>query len=251
MIQSHASLDKPALVVGHRGARGLAPENTIAAFELGRNLGADIIELDVHVSNDGHVVVMHDSMVDRTTDGSGAIADMSVGEIKTLDAGSWFEARFAGERVPTLVETLEWSAGQVPLAIELKGGFELGLVEKVIERLWHYDMANNVILISFDHRALQHVKALSSEVRTGILYSARMVDTVAVARQAGADALHPNWHWVDAELIREAHVAGLSVSVWTVNEPEDMRALIDMGVDSIGTDYPDRLAIVLKERNQT
>ena len=251
MIQIHRAANKRILVMGHRGARGLAPENTIASFETARKIGVDFVELDVHMSKDDHIVVMHDATVDRTTDGHGYIKDKSLSEIKTLDAGSWFDPHYTGEGVPTLTEVLEWSKGEMPLAIELKGGFEQGMVHKVIDLLWRYDMANEVILISFDHRSLQHVKALSPEIRTGLLYAARLVDSVAVARSSGADALHPSWKYVDRELAREAHTAGLALSTWTVNEPADMRNLIEMGVDSIGTDYPDRLVAVAEEMDQT
>ena len=119
---------------------------------------------------------------------------MSLSEIKALDAGSWFDPRYAGERVPTLEEILEWSegGGGMPLVIELKGGFEQGLVHRVVDLLWRYNAVDEAIVISFNYRALQHVKALSPEIRTGILYVAWLVDPIAVARGAVADALHPN-----------------------------------------------------------
>ena len=250
MIQTLKAANRRILVMGHRGARGLAPENTIASFETARKIGVDFVELDVHVSKDAHLIVMHDARVDRTTDGHGYIKEMSLSEIKALDAGSRFDPRYTGEMVPTLAEILEWSGGGMPLVIELKGGFEQGLVQKVIDLLWRYGVANEAILISFDHRALQHVKALSPEIRTGLLYVARLADPIAVARGSVADALHLNWNYVDHALVREAHAAGLALSAWTVNEPENMRTLIEMGVDSIATDYPDRLVAVAEEIDQ-
>jgi len=243
--------DGPARIVGHRGARGLAPENTLASFQVARDLGADLLELDVHLSKDGHLIVMHDPTVDRTSDGHGALKQMTLAEIKALDAGGWFDARFAGERAPTLPEVLEWSTSETELLIEMKGGFDQGLVPKLVDLVWESDRAADVTLISFDHRALQHVKALSPEIRTGMLYVARLVDSVAVARGVGVEALHPNWNYVDSDLLREAHAAGLSVSTWTVNEPEIMRVLIEMGVDSIATDYPDRLTAVIRDTPTT
>ena len=146
---------------------------------------------------------------------------------------------------------LEWSEGELGLVIELKGGFEQALVPKVVDLIWKQDRVSQVILISFNHRAIQHVKALSPEIRTGILYVARLVNSVAVARDVGADALHPNYNYVDPDLVREAHTAGLAVSTWTVNEPESMGRLIEMGVDSIATDYPDRLVAVLRNMPRT
>ena len=246
-MQTRKAIDGPVLVVGHRGARGLAPENTIASFDTARQIGVDWVELDVHVSRDDQLVVMHDATVDRTTDGHGYLRDMTLAEIKALDAGEWFDSRFAGQKVPTLPEVLEWSEGELGLVIELKGGFQQGLVPKVVDLLWKHDRVDQVILISFNHRAIQHVKALSPEIRAGILYVARLVNSVAVARDVGADALHPNYNYVDPDLVHEAHTAGLAVSTWTVNDPEIMSKLIDMGIDSIATDYPDRLMAVAHE----
>jgi glycerophosphoryl diester phosphodiesterase len=246
-MQIERPADGPALIVGHRGARGLAPENTIASFETARQIGVDWVELDVHVSKDDQLVVMHDATVDRTTDGHGYLRDMTLSEIRGLDAGSWFDSRFAGQKVPTLPEVLEWGKGEPGLVIELKGGFQQALVPKVVDLIWNHDRVSQVILISFNHRAIQHVKALRPEIRTGILYVARLVNSVAVARDVGADALHPNYNYVDPDLVHEAHTAGLAVSTWTVNEPEIMGKLVEMGVDSIATDYPDRLVAVVED----
>jgi len=246
-MQTRKTAAGPVLVVGHRGARGLAPENTIASFDTARRIGVDWVELDVHVSKDDHLVVMHDAAVDRTTDGHGYLRDMTLSEIKALDAGGWFDSRFVGQKVPTLPEVLEWSEGELGLVIELKGGFQQGLVPKVVDLLWKHDRVDQVILISFNHRAIQHVQALGPEIRTGILYVARLVNSVAVARDVGADALHPNYNYVDLDLVNEAHTAGLAVSTWTVNEPEPIRGLIEMGVDSIATDYPDRMVDMIRE----
>ena len=112
----------PVIRVGHRGAKGHAPENTLAAFQRGLELGAQVVETDVHLSSDGEVVVIHDHTVDRTTNGKGYVKDMSLAELKQLDAGAWFDSRFQGQRILTLAELLEWAHPRVPVAIEIKNG---------------------------------------------------------------------------------------------------------------------------------
>ena len=225
---------------------GYAPENTMASFKKGLALGADLIELDVHLSADGHLVVIHDPTVDRTTDGRGYVKDMTLAQLKKLDAGSWFGPEFAGERIPTLAEVLEWARGRVGLVIEIKNGpvFYPGIEEKVIEALEAYDMEEEVIVISFDHRCVRRVKELRPGIATGILYVGRLADPTAAARAAMADAIHPKADYLTAEDVSEAHLAGLAVSTWTVNDPSQMGEFIEMGVDSIGTNYPDLLGSV-------
>jgi len=246
MIKLRPIEGEGALIVGHRGAMGYAPENTIASFEKGLALGADLIELDVHLSADGRLVVIHDPTVDRTTDGSGYVRDMALAQLKKLDVGSWFAPGFAGERIPTLAEVLEWARGRIGLAIEIKNGpvFYPGIEEKVVEALEAYGMEEEVIVISFDHRCVRRVKELRPGIATGILYVGRLADPVAAARAALADAIHPKADYLTAEDIQEAHGAGLAVSTWTVNAPSQMREFIEMGVDSIGTNYPDLLPSV-------
>jgi glycerophosphoryl diester phosphodiesterase len=235
------------LIIGHRGAMGHAPENTMASFAMGLAMGADAIELDVHLSANGHLVVIHDSSVDRTTNGSGYIKDLTLAEIKSLDAGSWYGPEFAGERIPTLDEVLAWAKGRISLVIEIKNSpvFYPGIEEKVVEALKAHGMEDAAVVISFDHRSVKKVKELRPGIATGILYVARPVDAVSMARTARADAIHPNVGYLTAETVGEAHRAGLAVSTWIVNDPLQMRKLADMGVDSVGTNYPDRLCSAL------
>ena len=237
----------PVLRVGHRGARGHAPENTFASFTRGLELGVSVVETDVHLSRDGEVVVIHDHTVDRTTNGKGYVKDMTVAELKQLDAGAWFDApsggvgRYAGERIPTLAELLEWAKPRVPLAIEIKNGplYYPGVAAKVIGLLRQYDMLKQAILISFDHFVLREARIIEPEVATGVLYAGRLVDPVHAALEAGAAALHPQWAYVTRDLVEVAHAANLAVSPWCPNDVETLRGLDQMGVDSIGTDYPE------------
>jgi glycerophosphoryl diester phosphodiesterase len=245
-------------VVGHRGAMGHCPENTMASFQRALDLGADWIELDVHLSRDGALVVIHDETVDRTTDGHGLVQQHSLAELKRLDAGAWFGAQFAGERLPSLDEVLEWARDHnTVLDVEIKNApiFYDGIEEAVVQALDRFDMAEQVIVISFDHRAVQRVKALDERVSTGVLYSGRPADGgIGLARAARADALLPHWAFVTPSDVQEAHSAGLAVAPWESSDPDVVRRLLAAGVDAIGTNYPDRLSRLLaawRERGDT
>jgi glycerophosphoryl diester phosphodiesterase len=235
---------RPVLRVGHRGARGLAPENTLASFNRGAELRVDVVETDVHLSRDGQVVIIHDETVDRTTNGHGLVKDMTVAELKELDAGSWFDPKFAGEQIPTLAELCQWAQGRMPLAIEIKNGpiYYTGIAGKVIGLLREYDMLRQAILISFDHFVLREAKMIAPEVAAGLLYVGRLIDPVGAAHAAGANAIHPHWSFATPDLIQTAHDAGLAISPWTANDLPTLRALDQIGVDSIATDYPDLFA---------
>src|SRR5919197_5083274 len=228
------------LVVGHRGAMGYAPENTLASFELAVEQGADVVELDVHLSRDGEVVVMHDERLERTTDGRGLVAEHSLAELRRLDAGAWFEPRFGGQRIPTLDEVLAWARERTPLAIEIKNApiFYDGIEAKVVELLARHGMRERALVISFDHHALRRVRELDPAVETGVLYACRPVDAPALARAAGARLLEPHWSFLTPQDVDAAHAAGLRVSTWTVSASELPR-LVAMGVDGIATNEPD------------
>ncbi len=180
-------------VVGHRGAMGHAPENTLASFRKGFELGAPLLELDVHMSADAQLVVIHDETVDRTTNGSGRVVELSATEIRRLDAGSWFGSAFAGEPVPMLDEILEWRHGRVGLVIELKLGpvWYPGIEEGLVRLLRQHGAEAEVLVISFDHFAARRVKVLAPAVKTAVMYGGRPIDAVAMARAAHADAVYP------------------------------------------------------------
>jgi glycerophosphoryl diester phosphodiesterase len=231
-------------IVGHRGAAGCAPENTRAAWNEGLAQRADVIELDVQLSADGQVVVFHDDFLDRTTDGSGLVGDQSLAQLRALDAGSWFDARFAGEQIPTLQEALDWARERVPLFIELKYlghtdpavpgpvSLEAAVVRQVVEQ----GMVERVMLISFNHPALQRVRALAQGLATGVLHAGGMTDPVRLARELGANAVMPLWSLVTAREVDLCHAAGLAVNAWGAGA--DYAALLAAGVDCVNADYP-------------
>jgi len=231
----------PLLRVGHRGAKGHAPENTAISFSVAAGMGVNVVETDVHLSKDGEVVLIHDHMVDRTTDGHGYVKDLTLDELKKLDAGSWYDARFAGERILTLDELLSWARDRIAVAIEIKNGpiYYPDIVAQTIAALRRHGMTRQAILISFDHLALREAKQIAPEIVTGILYVGGLADPVAAARAAGADALHPHWAYVTPELVQTVHAAGLALSPWNPNDLPTIRMLSQMGVDSVGTDYPE------------
>ena len=234
-------------VVGHRGAMGHAPENTMAAFRKGVELGARMLELDVMLTRDGRLVVIHDDTIDRTTDGRGAVAELTADEICCHDAGRWYGAAFAGERVPLLGEVLDWARGRAHPVIELKWGsaWQPGIEAVLVADLRAHDAVGEVLVISSDHHAVRQVKALAPAVATAIMYGGRPVDPVAMARAAGADAVRPG-HWlVTAEDIALLHAAGLAVIPWTVNDEASMRRMVGLGVDGFSSNYPDLLARIL------
>ena len=235
-------------IFGHRGAMGYAPENTLASFDLAIQQGVQAIELDVHLTADGEVVVIHDPVLDRTTDGQGMVGEKTLAELKTLDVGAHFGAQFAGQRIPTLGETLAWARGTCVLDIEIKGGPwpYPGLEEKVVSLVRQHQMADQVIVISFDHPTVARVKALAPEIATGTLWSCRPVDPVAVAQAAGANAMLPFWAFCDRDTVERAHAAGLSVHPWATSEPRVIDRLIEMGVDSICSNHPDVVGEALR-----
>ncbi len=235
------------LIVAHRGASAIAPENTLAAFRAAIDLGADVIELDVQRSADGHLIVIHDPTVDRTTDGRGAVAAHAIGALKALDAGRWFSPRFAGERLPTLRQAVEELGKAAGLFIEIKQGplFNDGIEAAVAAVIRDADLAARCEVSSFDHSSVRRIKAHLPEVPCGILYEARLIDPFGAARLAGAEALHPNWTLITPDFVEEAHQRGHAVVAWTVNEEDAMTRLAASGVDAIVTDLPDVLRRVL------
>jgi glycerophosphoryl diester phosphodiesterase len=235
----------------HRGASRDTPENTLAAFRLAREMGADGVELDVQVSKDGEAVVIHDFMVDATTDSRGAVKNKTLAELKKLDAGSWFDARFAGEPIPTLEEVIIVLGHQLLLNIELKAkGFgNAHLVAEVVRLIEDHNLVHRTIVSSFNPLALRRVKKLNPRISTGLIYSfdlpAHPLRTLFLLL-ANADALHPEKHLITQEYVDWARERGHCVNAWTVDEPAEMKRLIALGVDGIITNRPDVLREVLE-----
>jgi glycerophosphoryl diester phosphodiesterase len=237
----------------HRGASHDAPQNTLAAFHLAREMGADGVELDVQTSRDGEAVVIHDFTVDATTDGQGAVKDKTLAELKELDAGSWFDVRFAGQRIPTLQEVIVEIGHQLLLNVELKtrGFSNTDLAAEVVRLIEDHNLVHRTIVSSFNPFALRQVKRLNPRINTGLLYHfdlpANLFRTLLLLL-TDPDALHPEKHLVTQEYMTWAKEKGYRVNVWTVDEPAEMERFIALGVDGIITNRPDVLRKVLEGR---
>ena len=250
------------VVHGHRGAAGLAPENTLAAFREAMALGVDALEMDLHVTRDGEVVIIHDETLDRTTDGQGSIADLTLEQIKHRDVGSKFAPAFRGERIPTLQEVIELikASGNTRIRMDLEMKFGEGqegrpadFEERVLEVLRETGFVERVNVISFHHPSLGKVKALEPKIRTGLLEGGQQSprDPVGLVRQYRADYYFPKFRQVTAALVVALHDAGIPIVPWTVNEAAEMQRLMSLGIgnrtgDGIATDFPDRLLKLLK-----
>lgn len=240
------------LNIAHRGASRVAPENTLAAFHTALALGADGVELDVRLSVDGVPVVIHDATVDATTDGTGRVDALTLAQLKQLDAGSSFRPTFAGERIPTLAETLEALGDSLLFNIELKGGdpFDHGLEQRVVDLIEGSSAEGQVLLSSFSPFALRRIQQRNPHIPTGLLYTCsrwRLVVRLAHAVMLRpAAALHPCHAIVNPDLIAWARARSMRVHVWTTDDVADLRRLISWGVDGIITNAPDRLRELLE-----
>jgi glycerophosphoryl diester phosphodiesterase len=239
------------LNIAHQGASAYAPGNTLAAFRLALEMGADGFELDIMLSADGHLVVIHDDTVDRTTHGSGPVRQKTLAELKALDAGTRFEARFAGERIPTLQEVFDLVAGNRAFVnVELKADSlkSDGLEEKLAALIRRYDLGERLLISSFNPFALWRMRRLAPDLPLALLYAENMPVHLRnrwLAFLSRPDALNPSLRMATQEHVRWAKSKGYRLYVWTVDEEPEMRRLIALGVDGIITNKPDLLRQVL------
>jgi glycerophosphoryl diester phosphodiesterase len=230
------------LLIAHRGASGHAPENTLAAFKKAVTLGASFIETDLQLSRDARLVAIHDETVNRTTNGKGAVHDLTLAELRRLDAGSWFGSEFAGERIPTLEEILDFAKKyDVIYYLEMKPGGAFGGEHALIGSLRASGEIARTIVISFDAAILANVRKIEPTVMTGLLYDGQIEKPIDQALQVGARQLAVRGDLVSPALLTAARAKDLQVVCWTVNNAAHMRLLMDAGVDGIMSDYPDRL----------
>jgi glycerophosphoryl diester phosphodiesterase len=226
-------------IIAHRGASGTRPENTLPAFARAVALGADMVELDVQCTRDGEVVVMHDAALDRTTNGRGPVAARTLAEVRSLDAGRWFDPAFAGTTVPTLAEVL--AAVPIAVNVELKAGRDDDLEPRTLAVVAAAGAASRVVFSSFDAARLVRLRDLSSDAAIAVLWTrARIAAALRLAERVGARALHIRKEAVSAEGVRDAASSGLETRAWTVNEPADFARLERLGVGAVFTDFPER-----------
>ncbi|MFQ6147354.1 glycerophosphodiester phosphodiesterase [Streptomyces seoulensis] len=215
------------LTIGHRGVMGVEPENTLRSFVAAQQAGLDVIELDLHLSKDGALVVMHDAEVDRTTDGSGAIADKTLAELRTLDAGH-------GERIPLFEEVLD--AVDAPLQAEIKDAAAARTLAEVMHRR---DLLSRVEVLSFHDEALTEVARLVPGVRTALVADHYGPEVVGRATAAGAGTLVLNIRRLTLETVEHARAANLRIIGWVVNTLDQLRLVRALELDGATTDYPE------------
>ena len=240
------------LVIAHRGASGNAPENTLAAFRKAVSLGANFIETDLQLSRDARFVAIHDDTVNRTTNGSGSVHELCLADLRKLDAGSWFGSEFAGERIPTLEEILEFSKkNDVVFYLEIKPGGAWGGEHGLIGALRESGEIPRVVVISFDAAIVTNIRKIEPTLMTGLLYDGQIQDPLDKAVEIGARQLAVRGDLVTPAMIAAAKKKDLQVVCWTVNHPAHMRMLAAAGVDGIMSDYPDRLVAAVKKETET
>ncbi|MBD2869378.1 glycerophosphodiester phosphodiesterase [Paenibacillus arenilitoris] len=230
------------LIVAHRGASGYAPENTMASFELAELMAADYIELDVRLSKDGELAVIHDVKVDRTTNGSGFVHDYAMNELRRMDAGSFYDPGYSGETISTLGEVLDRFGGRIGLLIETKDPHLYpGLEQKLAEELKRHGRLDKVVLQSFDFDSTKRMHELMPDVPVAVLIhkdkhplSDEALDELA----SYASYINYNFEQLDRKLVAEIHERGRKVMAWTIRREKDMKWMKKLGVDGIITDFP-------------
>lgn len=230
------------LVFAHRGASAYAPMNTLPAFELAVQQGADGIELDVHQTRDAQVIVMHNDSVDDTTNGHGAVANLTLAEIKALDAGEWFNPIFKGTPVPTLDEVFATVGAKLIINVEIKffGTNTNGIEQLVADKISHFGLKQRVIVSSFNPLVLINFRQIMPDVPLGYLFTQDLPTwPIMTLRKLTYEATHPHEDIISAEYMQNAKAKQYRVNVWTVNDPVRAAELAQLGVDGIICDNPD------------
>jgi glycerophosphoryl diester phosphodiesterase len=247
----------PPLVIAHRGDSAHRPENTLASFASALELGVDLVEMDVQLTRDGAVVVIHDASVDRTTDGSGRVGQLTLAELRRLSAGYplRFGSAYAGERVPTLAEALGLLRDRARAMIEIKGDSvtsdaEGGIEALAVSEVRRAGMERDVALISFDRRALIRCRELAPEIARGHVFErGQPGEFLAGAREAACEVVMPHKRLLSDELRDRAREAGIKVATWVVDEPEELAALARYDLFGIGSNRPGPLLDALRGEN--
>ena len=226
--------------MAHRGASGLAPENTLSALELAIEFGADYAEIDVHLTRDEQVVLLHDMSLNRTTNESGKIWNHDWNKVAKLDAGSWFHSKFSSERIPTLREVIDQVRNRLKLNIEIKlSSKQKNLADRVVQVLEEEEFVDDCMITSFDPKSVNRVLEINSNMTTGLITHSGIPPNL---ENGVFDA------FICHATIADRDRAGKKIIVWTVNQETKMKRFIKMGVDGLITDRPDRLQNVLNRK---
>ncbi|MEH7076145.1 glycerophosphodiester phosphodiesterase [Neobacillus drentensis] len=239
--------DKSPLKIGHRGAAGYCPENTLSSFRKAIELGADYLELDIQMTKDGELVVIHDTTVNRTTNGKGRVKDFTIREIQGLDAGSWFDCKYTGEKIPTLSEVFDEFTGKIGFLLELKKpALYPQIEEKLVEELKKRKLTSGdgqIIVQSFDRDALKHFHKLLPSIPIGVLVKNTGIKMISnknlKAFKNYVTFINPKITMVNKRIIKRIHHYGFKTIIWTVNKKNDRKTLKKLQVEGIISDYPD------------
>ncbi len=225
----------------HRGASGHAPENTLAALKLAVALGADMAEIDVQQTADGQLVLFHDETLERTSTGTGLLAERTLTELRVLDAGSWFSQHCAGEKIPTLVEAISAVRGCLSLNIELKADSSApGMLDRLLATIADQDFADHCVVTSFDHALIDDLVSREPDFATGYIVGREGLPVDAF--RSKVDVLSLEKSLIEEAELEFATAAGKAVHAWTVNDAEEMSRLVALGVGGVITNYPDRFS---------
>jgi glycerophosphoryl diester phosphodiesterase len=245
----------PPLIIAHRGDSAHRPENTLASFASALEVGADLVELDVQLTRDGHPVIIHDPPVDRTTDGQGPVSGHSLAELRRLSAGyhARFDSAYAGERVPTLAEVLGFLRGRCRVMIEIKpeavtADAEGGVEALTVAAVRQASMEKDVALISFSRTALLRCRSLGPEILRGhLFFEGEPGDVIAGAREIGSELVMPHKAMLSVDLRDRGREAGLKMATWVVDDPEELQALAPFDLYGVGSNRPGVLLEALSE----
>lgn len=211
-------------IIAHRGASYFEPENTLRAYKRAIEMGADFIEVDVRMSKDKELIIMHDADISRTTNGKGYVKDLTLEELKRFDAG-------LGEHIPTLEEVIKFVNNRVGIVVEIK---EPGTENDIMKKIEKYNL-ENVILTSFYHKSIKNVKKSPPNVDLGIIFVGEPVNVRELAENANANVIFPSYRYMSVDLVKNAKKHGLTVYPWAIDDPEVFKKFEDMGVDGIVT----------------
>jgi len=238
-------------VIAHRGFSGRAPENTLIAVREAIAIGAHMAEIDVTLSADDHIVVIHDETLDRTTNGRGLVSEFTLAELKKLDAGSWFSPQFAGEPIPTLDEILSETHERILLNVEIKAeAVDRGVTAKVAAAIRARGMVDETVVSSFSPTALEQMREIAPEIRTAVLYNIKLqrgMDPIDIVSGVGASGFNIRRNRLTKKILRRCHAHEIPVAIYTVDKPRRLRKFIEKGVDAIFTNHPDRMLAIMGE----
>lgn len=233
------------LLIGHRGASGYEPENTLNAFHKAIVMNCDGIELDAQLSKDNELVIIHDETLERTTTGNGYVKEKDLNELQALEAGIWCGKLYSGYAIPTLASILSTIPKNLLINVEIKGESDASwtLEKKLLELIYQYDVLENVLISSFDHRILRNIRMLDEHVRIGVLLKEAIEDLSSYLDQFqfNAYSIHPPTEIVDAQFVESLKGKGYKIFPYTVNEKNQASRFMELGIDGIITDYPDVL----------